>query len=293
MFYLQQGCLGIWVCVDSKMCETSQICESTEMTELWTWLLRHCNKRLSENAKSAASLKSFENLEPTWNSKWGKAALSWAALLRLEVPTWFSKVTSPTIYRSFSPQRLFEGSWGHLQCCLSLGSLHHVDPWRDEAIWTCLYPTNVFIISLHPPTILQRWVAAKNLPHHHHRTWRSRTAPMTIPGGSEVGKSFMLCTTKSTWGPGFLVTHNSFESSKHLAGFQGHFQLFREKRFFADLRESLVQHVVSQCWHLIMMEVENSDGVGGVAEKDNDDKCDDGRQRFPKPKALLIIRRWQ
>ena len=29
------------------------------------------------------------NLEPTWNSKWGKAALSWAALLRLEVPTWF------------------------------------------------------------------------------------------------------------------------------------------------------------------------------------------------------------
>ena len=29
----------------------------------------------------------LENLE-TWNSRWGKAALSWAALRKLEVPTW-------------------------------------------------------------------------------------------------------------------------------------------------------------------------------------------------------------
>ena len=29
----------------------------------------------------------LDNLE-TWNSRWGKAALSWAALRKLEVPTW-------------------------------------------------------------------------------------------------------------------------------------------------------------------------------------------------------------
>ena len=40
---------------------------------------------------------------------------------------------------------------------------------------------------------------------------------------------------------------------------------------------------------------ENDDGVGGDEddEKDNDDECDDGRQWFPKPKALIIIQRWQ
>ena len=99
----------------------------------------------------------LENLE-TWNSRWGKAALSRAALRKLEVPTWHITINCikkylciansiliqiqemqmlfhltmtdffPCWYHADSPQRPCEGSGDHLRCCLSSESLRLVGP---------------------------------------------------------------------------------------------------------------------------------------------------------------------
>ena len=153
-----------------------------------------------------------------------------------------------------SPQRPCEGSGGHLQCCLSLGSLHHVGPWEKKQ-YEHEYVLQCFRHCSHDFTVPVHWTVSNDILHcsfivitpgfvmydlqlqtnlcsttigsntkagwhqnHHYRTWRSRTAPITIPGGSDVGKSFMLCTTKSTWFQTFLLGH-SFIPTNHLAGF--------------------------------------------------------------------------
>ena len=71
----------------------------------------------------------LENLE-TWNSRWGKAALSWAALRKLEVPTWHITIhcNPKHLCIADSPQRPSEGSGDHLRCCLSSESLRLVGP---------------------------------------------------------------------------------------------------------------------------------------------------------------------
>ena len=157
------------------------------------------------------------NLEPTWNSKWGKAALSWAALLRLEVPTWFYNfrwllhvsykgnflhvfLTTAPLWRLLRQSAVLP----FFRTTASRGSLGEQATWTQVLSLKCFFQCSRFIFSSPPYSrpidASQSWVAAKS-----NLTCLSRTAPMTIPGGSDVGKSFMLCTTKSTWAPDFLI----------------------------------------------------------------------------------------
>ena len=60
-----------------------------------------------------------------------------------------------TFYINCSPQRPCEGSGGHLQYCLSLGSLHHVGPWEKkqyehEYVWQgSRYCSHDFTVPVH------------------------------------------------------------------------------------------------------------------------------------------------